>query len=80
MKMKNNDLRDRVADIFDGIRKRNSKTKHGLKRFYPMSQNQGTKLVEYGAYDYESKKFMLFDCYSQTSEKDLRELENFVTV
>lgn len=75
--MRNSELKGRVANIFSGVQKEGKRTKFGHIRFIPITHLEGTKLVEYGMYDYETKKYCLHNCYSNTIENDLRELEQF---
>jgi len=73
--MKDHALRGRVAEIFSQADEVNKKSG---KRFYTMTEIEGHKLVEYGIYDYFTKKYVLFDCYSRDIEKHLTEMESFI--
>ena len=73
--MKNHALRNRVIEIFSQADEANKK---GGKRFYAMTETKNHKLIEYGLYDYFTKKYVLFDCYSRDVEKHLQEMETFI--
>jgi hypothetical protein len=48
-----------------------------VRRFFPMLGHKDGKMVEFGMYDYQTKKYVLFDIYSLDQQAQLREFEEF---
>lgn len=44
------------------------------RRFYPIAQNYNQKLVEFGMYDYKTKKYVLEGIHSPRAPKALSEI------
>lgn len=74
--MKNYLLRQKVSDIFFKIDRDNEKFRNH-KRYQTMTTYNGGKLIEYGVYDYKTKKYVLHNCYSLHADRNLQEIEEF---
>ena len=78
--MKNIDIAKKVEEIFAIADKANKilQKQKGFKVFYTMSTSKRHKLVEYGVYNYDTKKYRLYNIYSPDIETELNALEAFV--
>jgi hypothetical protein len=56
----------------------NQNSQNSMKRFWPMTQFKNGKLIEYGVYDYKTKKYLLFTTYSLNIEDEIKQLETFI--
>lgn len=56
----------------------NQNSQNSNKRFWPITQFKNGKLIEYGVYDYKTKKYLLYTTYSLNIEEEIKELENFI--
>lgn len=54
-------------------------SKNSVRRFYPMTHFEDNKMIEYGLYDYQTKKYVLFNIYSLDQIEQLQEMEKFFT-
>ena len=76
--MHNNQIREKVSELIASTLSYNST--HSCKRFYPITTNRHGKLIEYGVYDYQTKKYVLHNSKARTLSSDLIEFEKFVEV
>ncbi len=74
--MKKNELSVRFADLIDQANKVNAKNKE--KRFYAMSESRNGKLVDFGMYDYTTKKYVLSNVFSTDAMARLAEIERMI--
>jgi hypothetical protein len=56
----------------------NQNSQNSIKRFWPMTNFKNGKLIEYGVYDYKTKKYILFTTYSLNIENEIKQLEDFI--
>ena len=50
------------------------------KRFYAMSKFEQGRYIEFGVYDYETKKYILSNIYSNTREDELNRMKSLLSV
>lgn len=71
-----NEVQSSVKSLFSRANAYNDA--NSVRRFYRMAQHKDGKLVEYGLYDYQTKKHVLFDIYSREQSENLAEFEQFL--
>jgi len=74
--VKKNELSVRFADLIDQANKVNARNKE--KRFYAMSESRNGKLVDFGMYDYTTKKYVLSNVFSADATARLAEIERMI--
>lgn len=74
--MKKNEITVRFADLIDQANKVNARIKE--KRFYAMSESRNGKLVDFGMYDYSTKKYILSNVFSSDAIARLTEIERMI--
>ena len=70
-------LRKNVMSVF--TRANNYNAKNSVKRFYSMAEYKNGKLIEYGIYDYQTKKYVLHDIYTVNQTDNVTEMDDFIT-
>ena len=71
-----NRIRTQVLEYFNTGNEYNSD--NSVRRFYPMIRYNDGKMVSYGMYDYQTKKYVLFDIYAQDQNSQLNEFKEFL--
>lgn len=69
-------VQSEVKNMFE--RANNYNQKNSARRFMPMTEYKNNKLIEYGLYDYQTKKYVLFDIYSLRQKENLEEFNQFI--
>lgn len=72
-KMSKSEMAVRFAELNDEASKLNGKIKD--RRFYPMSQDRGNRLYEFGMYDYKTKRYVLECIHSPDAPKALQDVK-----
>lgn len=76
MDMKNEEIKNAAYKLFERVDSLNRKARY--KKFHTFSTFKENRLFEYGVYNYESKKYVLFFAHSLDPRSDLTELEKFL--
>jgi len=74
--MKKNEITVRFADIVDKAHAANARARN--RRFYPMQENRGGRLVDFGMYDYQTKRYILSNIHDNNAPRVLTEIERMI--
>lgn len=74
--MNRNEISVNFADLADQAENLNRRGR--LRRFYPMQQNRGGRLWQFGMYDGVSKKYVLSEINDRQAAERLREIRSML--
>jgi len=75
--MKKNEIVVRFSELADTALSINARTKD--KRFYPMTDGRNGKLIDFGMYDYTTKRYVLSNIHAANAKSALVEIEKMIT-
>lgn len=76
--MKKNEVTVRFADLVDKANRINGRAKD--RRFYPMQDNRGGRLMDFGMYDYHTKRYVLSNIHDNHAPAALAEIEKMLGI